>query len=205
MLVTIAHEGGHAVVGLLAGRRLAGIRLHSDTSGLTVTRGRPSGPGMVAMLMAGYLAPAALGLVAAVMLLNGYALGLMWVCALGLGLMLLQIRNFHGFAVVIAAIAILVVVSWYAPIPVQALFAYLLTWILLFAAPRPVIELARQRQRARTPNSDPDQLARLTRVPAGGWLMLFLAANCAGLVVGTAVLLPAVADLFRAVAALGGN
>ena len=47
MLVTITHEGGHAVAALLAGRRLQGIRLHSDTSGLTVSSGRPSGPGTV--------------------------------------------------------------------------------------------------------------------------------------------------------------
>ena len=45
VLVTITHEGGHAVAAVLAGRRLQGIRVHSDTSGLTVSRGRPSGPG----------------------------------------------------------------------------------------------------------------------------------------------------------------
>ena len=37
--VTIAHEGGHAVAALLTGRRLRGIRLHSDTSGLTLSAG----------------------------------------------------------------------------------------------------------------------------------------------------------------------
>ncbi|BCK68696.1 hypothetical protein Srufu_026490 [Streptomyces libani subsp. rufus] len=36
--VTIAHEGGHGLIALLTGRRLDGIRLHSDTSGLTVSR-----------------------------------------------------------------------------------------------------------------------------------------------------------------------
>jgi Peptidase M50B-like len=45
--ITIAHEGGHALVSVLTGRRLEGIRLHSDTSGETVSRGRGSGPGMV--------------------------------------------------------------------------------------------------------------------------------------------------------------
>ena len=35
-VVTIAHEGGHAMIALLTGRRLDGIRLHSDTSGVTV-------------------------------------------------------------------------------------------------------------------------------------------------------------------------
>src|SRR5262245_1411116 len=57
-VVTISHEGGHALVAVLTGRRLMGIRLHSDTSGVTLSRGKPTGPGMVAMLAAGYLAPA---------------------------------------------------------------------------------------------------------------------------------------------------
>jgi len=47
-VITIAHEGGHALVALLSGRRLQGIRLHSDTSGLTVSRGKPRGPGNAA-------------------------------------------------------------------------------------------------------------------------------------------------------------
>ena len=47
-LITIAHEGGHALMALLTRRKLEGIRLHSDTSGVTLTRGRPTGPGMVA-------------------------------------------------------------------------------------------------------------------------------------------------------------
>jgi len=34
-VVTIAHEGGHALVAVLSGRGLTGIRLHADTSGVT--------------------------------------------------------------------------------------------------------------------------------------------------------------------------
>ena len=33
-IVTIVHEAGHALVAVLVGRRLQGIRLHSDTSGV---------------------------------------------------------------------------------------------------------------------------------------------------------------------------
>ena len=44
-LVTIAHEGAHGVVALLSGRSLSGIRLHSDTSGLTLSRGGPRASG----------------------------------------------------------------------------------------------------------------------------------------------------------------
>src|SRR5690606_22555175 len=56
-VVTIVHEGGHAVAALLTGRRLTGIRLHSDTSGLTLSVGKPRGPGMVVTAAAGYISP----------------------------------------------------------------------------------------------------------------------------------------------------
>jgi hypothetical protein len=40
--ITIAHEGGHALIAVLTGRKLESIRLHADTSGVTVRiRPRP--------------------------------------------------------------------------------------------------------------------------------------------------------------------
>ena len=76
--VTIAHEGAHGLAALLTGRRLAGIRLHSDTSGLTVSAGRPTGAGMVLTSAAGYTGPGLFGLGAAALLGAGYAVGLLW-------------------------------------------------------------------------------------------------------------------------------
>lgn len=58
--ITIAHEGGHGLVALLTGRSLSGIRLHSDTSGLTVSRGKPTGLGMILTAASGYTAPRSL-------------------------------------------------------------------------------------------------------------------------------------------------
>ncbi len=43
-VITIAHEGGHALVSVLSGRRLDGIRLHSDSSGVTYSRGKRPAP-----------------------------------------------------------------------------------------------------------------------------------------------------------------
>ena len=195
MLVTITHEGGHAVAALIAGRRLQGIRLHSDASGLTVSSGRPSGPGMVAMLLAGYLAPAVVGLAAGALLIIGYSLGLLWLLVILLALMLLRIRNFAGFGIIVVVAAGLVAVSWYAPPPAQAAAAYLVTWILLLSSPKPVLELMRSRRRGQARHSDADQLARLTRVPAELWAALFLVVNCLGLMLGVALLLPAAVEL----------
>lgn len=198
LAVTITHEGAHAVAAVLAGRRLQGIRLHSDTSGLTLSRGRPTGPGMVAMLAAGYLGPAVVGVLAAVMLGAGLSLGLLWCYVLLLGLLLLQIRNFYGVLVVVGAAAALAAVSWYLSAPAQSAIAYLITWVLLLASPKPVLELARQRRRGQVARSDVDQLARLTRVPGVAWTGFFLLANLTGLLLGAALLLPALVTLAEA-------
>jgi Peptidase M50B-like len=200
ILVTITHEGAHGVAAFLTGRRLQGIRLHSDTSGLTVSSGRPAGPGMVTMLLAGYLGPALVGLGAVGLLLAGHSLGVLWLFVILLALLLLQIRNFYGFVVVVGCALILILVSWYLPASLQSGLAYVMTWTLLLAAPKPVVELIRQRRHQRTPQSDADQLARLTRVPAGLWAAGFLVVNCAGLALGAVLLLPALAELGQNIA-----
>lgn len=197
LLVTITHEGGHAVAALVVGRRLRGIRLHSDTSGLTVSSGRPSGPGMVAMLLAGYLGPAAVGLGAAVLLLDGHALGLLWAFVLLLALMLLQIRNLYGFVVVLGAGAGLGLLSWYGEPSTQTAVATLLTWVLLLAAPKPVLELGRQHRAGRAGHSDAGQLSSLTRLPVALWLGVFGLLNLGGLALGAVLLVPALATLVR--------
>ena len=187
--VTVVHEAGHALVAVLVGRRLRAIRLHSDTSGLTVSRGKPRGPGMVAMLAAGYLAPAALGLVAALLLANGRSVGLLWLLVLLTAGLILWVRNGYGLLVLLVGGAGVLLLTWYGDGTVQSVAAYLISWLLLLAAPRPLVELLTAgRRRGRT--SDPDQLAGLTRVPAVLWILLLLLANLAGLVVGVSTLAP---------------
>ncbi|MCW2793400.1 MAG: putative rane protein [Nocardioides sp.] len=183
-VVTIAHEGAHGVAALLSGRRLSGIRLHSDTSGLTVSRGRPTGPGMVATAAAGYAGPGLLGLGAAWLLHERHALAVLWLAVLLLGLLLLQIRNFYGlYAVLVAGVAVFVV-SWWASAQAQSLVAYAGTWFLLLAAPRPVLELQGERRRGRARSSDADTLARLTGLPGLVWVGFFLAVTLGCLVLG---------------------
>lgn len=188
-LVTVAHEGGHAVAAVLSGRRLTGIRLHSDTSGLTVSRGRPRGPGMVVTLLAGYTGPAVVGLAAAALLSTGRAVALLWGVLVLLALLLLQIRNLFGLWVVVVCGAGVVAVSWWVPPSGQFAVALTLAFFLLLGAPRAVLELvATRRAGART--SDPDQLARLTRVPAGAWVGVLTLLTVAAAGGGVALLLP---------------
>ena len=183
-VVTIAHEGAHGVAALLSGRRLSGIRLHSDTSGVTVSRGRSSGPGMVVTAFAGYVGPALLGLGAAYLLHRRHALAVLWLAVLLLALLLVQIRNFYGLYAVGAAGAAVFAVSWWGSEAVQSLAAYTGTWFLLIAAPRPVLELQSLRRAGGARTSDADQLARLTRVPGLVWVGVFLLVTGGCLFVG---------------------
>jgi hypothetical protein len=183
--ITIAHEGGHAVVALLTGRRLRGIRLHSDTSGLTVSAGRPTGFGMVCTLLAGYGTPSLLGLAGALVLTTGRITLLLGAALVLLPLMLVMIRNVFGVVSVVTTWALVFVVAWFTSPTVQGLFAYAAVWFLLLGGVRPVFELNRSRRRGRMPNSDADQIARLTRVPALAWVGVFLVVGAVALLAGT--------------------
>lgn len=186
--VTIAHEGGHALVARLAGRKLHGIRLHSDTSGLTLSSGRPSGPGMILTLLAGYVAPSLVGLAGAWLLAGNRITLLLWVAVVLLLAMLVMIRNMFGVLSLLVTGGVVLAVSWYASPQVQAAFAWTSVWFLLLGGVRPVVELQRLRSRGRMPESDADQLARLTPFPALFWVGVFMLVSLAALAAGALLL-----------------
>jgi len=194
-LITTAHEGSHGLVALVTGRRLSGIRLHSDSSGLAVSRGRASGPGMVFMLLAGYVGPGLIGLGSAALLAAGYAVAVLWLLLGLLTLLSVQIRNWFGLWSVLVTGVVLFGVSWFAAEQLQSGFAYLVTWFLLLGAPRPVMELHGSRRRGRAAKSDADQLARLTGLPATMWTGLFLMVTLGAGLLGGWWLLQAILSL----------
>jgi len=192
-VITIAHEGGHALVSVLSGRRLDGIRLHSDSSGVTYSRGRGTGPGLVLTAAAGYVMPSLLGAGAACLLAAGHLTAMLWLALVLLAATFLAIRNFYGAAAVLVTAGAVFAVSYYASAAVQAGFAYLAAWFLLLGGVRPAFELARgsmgQRQRW-TRGSDAEQLARLTGAPAGLWITMFVLVTVGSLVAGAYLLAP---------------
>ncbi|MER6060515.1 MULTISPECIES: M50 family metallopeptidase [unclassified Streptomyces] len=182
--ITIAHEGGHGLIALLTGRQLTGIRLHSDTSGLTVSRGKPYGLGMILTAAAGYTAPSLLGLGGAALLAAGRITLLLWAATALLVAMLVMIRNAYGVLTVVLAGGAFLLVSWLTGPQVQAAFAYVVVWFLLFGGVRPPFELQLKRSRGGAGDSDADQLSRLTHVPAALWLFLFHAVSLCSLIGG---------------------
>jgi hypothetical protein len=192
-VITIAHEGGHALASVLSGRRLDGIRLHADSSGVTYSRGRRDGPGLVLTAAAGYVMPSLLGAGAAWLLAARHLTAMLWLALVLLAATFLAVRNLFGAVAVLVTAGAVFAVSYYATAVVQGGFAYLAAWFLLFGGVRPVVELARgtlgRRQRW-TRGSDADQLARLTGAPAGLWVTLFVLVSLAALVIGAVLLLP---------------
>lgn len=180
-VLTIVHEAGHALAALLVGRRLQGIRLHSDTSGVTVSRGRPEGPGMVLTSLAGYPAPALLGLLFSWLVWAEQLSAVLVITAVLLLGVLILIRNAYGVFSILLSAAVLAAVAWLAPPGVQAVFVYLVTWFLVLGSVRPLFELQSKRRRGAARDSDIDQLARLTGLPAAIWLLVLgvLIVGCA--------------------------
>ncbi|MFD9965566.1 M50 family metallopeptidase [Amycolatopsis sp. NPDC058986] len=192
-VVTIVHEAGHALAAVMVGRRLRGIKLHSDTSGVTVSRGKPEGPGMAFTAMAGYIAPSVLGLLFATLAgAKLTTLVLILIALLLLGVLVMT-RNAYGVFAVVASAVVLGLIALVAPTWLQAPFVYLLTWFLLIGGIRPVIELQAKRRRGTARDSDADQLGRLTGVPAVLWVLVFGVLTVSCLIAGGLWLLEPVA------------
>ncbi len=183
-VVTIAHEGGHALMALLTGRRVDSVRVLRSTAGVTVSAGSPAGPGIVLTTAAGYLTPPLLGLGAAALLATGHLAGMLILSLILLTALAVAVRNAYGLLAVIITGAAIAVVLWRASWLAESAFGYVLTWFLLLGGMRPVLELQRTRQRRRNARTDADQLAELTGAPAWLWVGLFGMVAVAALAVG---------------------
>ena len=200
-VVTIAHEGGHAIAAVLVRRELAGIRLHSDTSGVTLSRGRADGPGMVFTALSGYPAPSVLGIGFAALVGLDQIRAMLWVTIALLLLLLTQIRNMFGVLTVVGSGAAAVAVIVWGTDRVALGFACAVAWLLLVGGLRAVIELQHSRRqqgsgrgaRGHQLSSDADQLARLTHLPGLLWVTFFFLLSTVALLAGAWLMLwPAV-------------
>lgn len=183
-IVTIAHEGGHAVVAVLAGRGLSGIRLHADGSGSTFHVGRDGGIGLVLTAFGGYPAPALLGLVGAALVASDRAAASLWLVIVLLIATLVHVRNVFGAVSVVLTGAAVAGIAWWGEPALQAGFAAALSWFLLFGGLRSVRDLQRTRRHRFDDGNDADALAAVTGIPGGVWAALFWLLGVAAVVTG---------------------
>jgi hypothetical protein len=174
----MAHEGMHAVVGSLSGRRVEWIDLGEDGGG--ETRIVPTtGPGFLVAGFAGYLGPSAFGLFAARMIEFRHTIAVLWVTMLFLVLLLIKLRpSFGRFTVPLAGILIVLVLTHTSQIA-EVRAAYAITWFLLLSAVRIVWYRATV-----TGAADAGVLKGRTSVPETVWYVLWLCGTLTALVIG---------------------
>lgn len=170
--VTLVHEGSHVLVGLLSGRSVEAVRLHRDHSGVTVTRGRAGGFGVLATYFAGYPGPAVLGVMLAWGAWRGRPGPVLIGLAVAIAALLLCIRTWHGLLVVVLAAGALGALARWGTAYGRLVAVHAMAWFLLIAAPRSLYALQGARRRGLAAGSDPDRLAAVTHVPAAAWLLL---------------------------------
>ena len=175
---TIVHEAGHAVAALLTGRRLAGIRLHSDSSGVTVSVGRPRGPGWWRRSPPAIRRRRCSGSARPRLLHAGRVTLLLWLLRGAAG------RDAAADAQLVRCldgagqrVLSLFAVTWWLPAPVAGRVRLRASpGSCSSAAPREVLGLHAAR-RGRSAGSDADQLGRLTHLPGGLWVAFFFVAT----------------------------
>lgn len=185
-LVTVAHEGGHAVVGVLTFRGLKGFNLYEDGGGDTDFDRLYWSVSDLFMRFAGYPMPSLLGWGGADLTRRGHLETVLW-----LGLLLLLASFFiaaNQLAIAITLIATLLV-GWIAlagsPVVQAATAVTLVWWMLIGGAIDATVWLSR------ADGSDAAMLARRTWVPRIVWHGLWAAIAIVSLWKGGKALLAA--------------
>jgi hypothetical protein len=183
---TIVHEMGHVLAAWVTGRRVSGIKLHSDTSGVTVSRGRPQGPGLLLTFLAGYPAPGILALGLIWLATSGHSGAALTVYQAVLLLALMLSRNFVGIVSCLLAALGTGLIWWHNDPEIVGYTVVALGVFYALSGVRGTLDLCRVHlsRRSRSPSAvsatDATQAARAWRmlpIPAALWLMMFLAVS----------------------------
>jgi len=171
-LVTVAHEGGHALVAALLGRGVRGITVDRGAGGATSYDGG-SRLGTALISAAGYTAPSLLGLGGAALVASGRSAAALLIALVGLLLALSKVRNLFGGVVVAAAVGLIGWLALRAEPAVQDVAASAVVFVLIFGGMRAAHELQGIRRHNRSGRSDADALRRLTWIPGLVWVAVF--------------------------------
>lgn len=192
---TIIHEMGHVFAALVSRRRVSGIRLHSDTSGATLTWGKSQGPGLLFTFLAGYPAPGLLAVALAWLALAGHAGAALTVYQVILLLALLLSRNAVGIFSCLASVLVTGAIWWHNDAQLVVYTVVALAVFYGIAGLRGTLDLwaSHLSRRQSSAGSDAAQAARAwgaLPLPAWVWLIIFLliSASCAAAVIWLLIL-----------------
>jgi len=173
-LVTFTHETGHAFIAKLTGRRVAAVRLHTNTSGTTTSIGRP-GISSVLTAAGGYPAPAAAAGLLLAAAITGHTVQAFTLAALITALVLLVTRNAWGVLITAGVLAGFLLTFRFAPVAFFGVIAAALAGLLAGGALRDIWTERRVRRADPTASTDVASIARSTHLPtAATWLGMLL-------------------------------
>jgi hypothetical protein len=172
LAVTLVHELGHAVVGVLVGRQFTGFVLRGDMSGHAVTRGPVRGAGRVASTWAGYPMPALLGAAMVWAAERGWGAPVVTAGLVVLLFALVRVRSALTVVVMVVAIAGSAALWWWRDDALQTQVLVGLGVVLVLGGWRHLVAVLQDRTRG----SDPGVLASMTRVPRVIWNLSFVVA-----------------------------
>ncbi|MFC7403540.1 M50 family metallopeptidase [Georgenia alba] len=167
--VTVVHELGHGLVGVLCGRRFTGLVLRADMSGHAVTVGPSRGFGRVLSTWAGYPAPAVVGALLVRAAGTGWSAPLLGLTTAVLVVSLVRVRSFYTGVVMVLLTAGTGALWWWGAPELRAAVLLGVGFFLLVGAWRHLGALVT----SPAAGSDSAVLARLTPVPAWCWVLTF--------------------------------
>lgn len=165
-IVTVTHESGHMVVGVLTGATVKHFYLNRDDEGGATQFDR--GPGWLGGIitgLAGYLTPPLMGLGGAALLRKGLAWPVLWMAVALLFLAWIKARDEVTSIAVLTVAAAATYVGLYGSPVLRAAFAAGMVLLLLIGGVRGAVVSSAERGSG----SDADRLARSTLIPAGLW------------------------------------
>jgi hypothetical protein len=187
--ITIAHEGGHAMFGSLAGLFVKKIRVDRGGAGGTGFRQEKlSFFQTLAAGLAGYLGPSIFGLAGAWMLVHGISpRSILLMTLVLMAMLLVMVRNIFGFIAVPLTIALVWTVAMRAAENVQLVFTYVWIWFLLMGGTRQIPELYGNWKTGGEP--DTQHLAKATGLSDAFFVAFFWLGSMVALVYGGVLLL----------------
>ena len=182
-LITIAHEGSHAMVGSVTGGKVGSMKLNRDGTAETNLAGAN---GFLAAL-AGYAGPSFFGVVAATMLAHRVSPDVvLWGSLVLLVVIFLQVRNVFGWFAVIVAGLVFFMVGHYGTATGRTVFVYTWVWFLLLGG---FVHTVRYNISSTGWSADAGILRDLTKLPRGLWGLVWWLATLAALGYGGGLLL----------------
>ncbi len=186
--ITVAHEGGHTLLGVLTGVKVGRIRIDGDGGGETGFPEKMPWLADVLITLAGYLAPSAVGLGGVFLLLHDHPEWVLWLGVGMLALLVFKMGNPLGFIAAIGTGVMLWYVATRWSDPAQLAFTYTWVWFLLIGGARTITGLFWAVHRD-DKGSDAGEMQRLTLVGDIVWLGFFWLAAMSALIWGGVKLL----------------